>query len=76
MEPGLQQEEPSCVPPPQICKGEEISSGQAGFELVISCEAQGKNLIKSDAVTVALGPPHTSPLCLWLQPKNPGTATW
>lgn len=45
METRLQQEEPPCAPPPQICKGEETRSGQAGFELVMSCEAAGKKLI-------------------------------
>lgn len=44
-ETGLQQDEPSCAAPPQICKGEETCGGQAGFELVISCEANGKKLI-------------------------------
>lgn len=41
----LQQEEPSCAAPPQICKGEGTHGGQAGFKLVISCEANGKKLI-------------------------------
>lgn len=46
-ETGLQQEEPSCVPPPQLCKGEETRGGGAGFELVVSCKAQGKELIRT-----------------------------
>ena len=44
-ETGLPQEEPSCAAPPQICEGEETRRAQAGFELVISCEANGKKLI-------------------------------
>lgn len=42
---GLQQEEPSCAAPPQICKGEETCNGQAGVELVTSCTASCKELI-------------------------------
>jgi len=61
-ETGMQQKEPPCAPPPQICKGEETQSGQACFELVISCEADGNKLITAILYLLFLALP-TSPLC-------------
>lgn len=73
VENGLQQEEPPCAPPPQICKGEEMRAGQAGFKLVIFCEANGKKLITTILYVLCLALP-TPLLSLGLQPGSSGTA--
>lgn len=55
-------------PPPQICKGEETHSGLAGFEFLMSCEADGKKLITTILYLLFLAlhtPPSASECPAW-----------